>query len=219
MSLFDMKNWPPIRELLFPLEYHASLPSPDGCQLLTFWQDKVSGEADEDKRLTVFDATTGHIIKRGSQLDGVLLTGSPAAWLPDGRYAYLSGNRLYVSSPNATSSELIATLELPGTTATWTKPTVFESSLAVSPDGSKLAFTWAESAGGTSTGVDIWVVNVDGTALRRFTADPDPTPAHPVGCGHPTWWPASRWIAGVLHMTETAMASVVRPDETVEAGF
>jgi hypothetical protein len=213
VTLFDTTTWQAIRELSFPTEFRAPVPSPDGRYLLTFWQDVANGETSADERLTIFSATTGDVVKRGSQLDGVLILSSPVAWLPDGRYVYLAGNKLFVSSPISATSQLVATLALPGAGAAL--PSAFGSSLAVSPDGSKLAFTWSEAARNTSTDTHIWVVNLDGTGLRRLTAAPDSTSALNFIYGSPTWSPDGQWIAGALYMSGTSIAPVYPPDETV----
>jgi hypothetical protein len=213
VTVFDVTNWRPRRQLAFPTEFRAPIPSPDGRYLLAFWSFKGNGETAEDEKLTVFDAASGKPVKRSSQLDGVLLTGSPAAWLPDGRYVYLAGNKLYASSPTSSGSQLLATLALPG--ASTGKPVSFGSTLAVSPDGRRLAFTWAEPARRTSTDTHIWIVNLDGTGLRRLTSAPDSHTALNYVYGSPAWAPDGRWIAGVLYMSGTSIAPVFPPDDTV----
>ena len=76
----------------------------DGRFLLTF-QGPVDGLL-EERRLAIFDMTTRQKVKQESRLDGRMMLGSPAAWLPDGSYIYLVGRDLYESSPTSATSTL-----------------------------------------------------------------------------------------------------------------
>jgi Tol biopolymer transport system component len=72
--------------------------------------------------------------------------------------------------------------------------------LAVSPDGKQIAFSWPEKRD-VNDDHNIWVVNIDGTGLRRLTNPPNPTDPLNFNYGSPTWSPDGKWIAGVLYMS------------------
>ena len=169
-------------------------------------------------RRSIFSTETGQIVKQGSQLDGEIVTSSPAAWLPDGRYLYLAGRRLFESSPTATNSTLRATLSaLPDNSASGNNIDVKsnDSQLTVSPDGQKIAFGWAERRdGGPTYDRNIWVANVDGTDLHRLTSPTEPSSALSFGYGNATWSPDSKWVAGVLNMGAVNVAPIFPPDQS-----
>ena len=183
---------------------HTPLLSADGRFILTFWSDKSSGEFDD--RLTIFDASTGAVVERGSRLNGQSILGDPAAWLPDGRYVYRDGKSLYVTSPGNPNADVIADLaSLPGDAPAG----VASGRMAASPDGKRLAFSWVEPRkGGISNDTNLWVVNLDGTGLRRLTSAPDPTSALDYSHGSPSWSPDGQWVAGVLYMSGVTVAPV-----------
>ncbi|MBW8829739.1 MAG: PD40 domain-containing protein [Burkholderiales bacterium] len=213
VALVDSTSWQQKGTLDLKTEFRKPMLSPDGRYILSFWQDQSAGETAESERLTIFDVATGQPIKRGSRLDGVLMKGSPAAWLPDGRYVYTVRNKLYRSSPTSSASELIATLALPGSSPDEGVPLAWGNTLAVSPDGKKLALTWSEAARNSSTDTHIWVVNMDGTGLHRLTSAPDPQSALNYAFTSPTWSPDGQWVAGVLDMGGVAVAPVFPPDQ------
>lgn len=187
--------------------------SPDGRYFLTFWQD--TGELATDGRLTVFDADTGQIVKRGSPLNGAVVVASPAAWLPDGRYLVLAGRNLYVSSPSSQVNTLVRTLDLPDNSAL--QDGQFDSTgtqLSVSPDGTKIAFNWGVRRPKASGDQHLWVANADGTNLHQITAPPDAESPLNYGYGNPTWSPDSQWVLGVLYMAGTVVAPIYPPDLT-----
>jgi DNA-binding beta-propeller fold protein YncE len=195
-------------DLLLPTRITSPLLSSDGAKILTFWQPGT-----EDQRLTIFDAASAQPLKQGSQLDGESVTAKVAAWLPDGRYIYMSGATLYVSSPGSNSSQQVATLDLPSNNEIEGGGYVAgQSDIAVSPDGRQIAFTWHERRSASTFDTNIWVVNVDGTSLHRLTSAPDTNSPISFTYGSPTWSPDGRWIAGVLFMGGT-VAAPVYPDE------
>lgn len=214
IAFFDTTTWRQTGALKLVTEFRPPMLSPNGRYILAFWQDTSEGETGENERLTIFDVATARPIKRGSKLDGVLLKGSPAAWLPDGRYVYTVRNKLYRSSPTSSASELIATLALPGSSPSDGRPIAWGNTLAVSPDGRKLAFTWSEAARKTSTDTHIWVVNMDGTGLHRLTRAPDPQSANNYSFTSPTWSPDGQWVAGVLAMGGVVVAPIFPPDQS-----
>lgn len=188
--------------------------SPDGRYILTFWQPGADPAA---QRLTIFSTETGQVVKQGSQLDGEIVTSSPAAWLPDGRYLYLAGRRLYESSPTVTASTLRATLTaLPDNSLSQNNIDVKSngSQMAISPDGQQIAFNWGGPRGTVTGDMNIWVVQVDGTGLRQLTSPPDPNSALTFVYGNPTWSPDSQWVAGALYMGGVSVAPVFPPDQS-----
>ena len=178
--------------------------SGDGRLVLTFWSNKSANES--NNYLTVFDAATGAVVERGSLLNGFSVTGDPAAWLPDGRYVYFVEKSLYVTKPGSPDADLIADLtSLPGSASTG----IASGRMAASPDGKRLAFNWVEARkGGISNDSNLWVVNLDGTGLRRLTSAPDPTSPLDYSHGSPTWSPDGKWVAGVLYMSGVSTAPV-----------
>ena len=180
---------------------HTPLLSADGRFILTFWDDHSSFESN---KLTIFDTATGAVVKRTSRLDGFSVIGDPAAWLPDGRYVYLVKKSLYVTAPdNPNVDLLIKDMALPSDVSA----DVSLSSIAVSPDGKRLAFDWVEPRkGGISNDSNLWVVNLDGTGLHRLTSAPDPTSPLDYVHGSPTWSPDGKWVAGVLYMSGVSTA-------------
>lgn len=212
VSLFDARTFAPLSaDLPLPTSYTTPLLAPDARSLLTFWYDEPGGESVTDKQLTVFDLN-GDILKRGSQLDGELVFSKPAAWLPDGRYVYLAGNALFVSSPDSPTSTEIATLPLANNDALGTRPVSTNSSMSVSPDGKRLAFSWREPRK-NSMDSHLWVVNIDGTGLRKLTAVPDPDSPLDYSFGNPAWSPDGAWVAGVFYMQGTSIAPDYPQDE------
>ena len=173
--------------------------SPDGKFILAFWNNSAAGEIITEQKLTIFDASSGAIVKRGSRLNSSsIVHARPAAWLPDGRYVYFVRNSLYVSSPTSADDTLIAQLDLPANGL----DTITQGDIAVSPDGSRLAFNWTEPRdGGIENDSNLWVANVDGTGLRRLTTAPDPNSALDFRHGSPTWSPDGKWVAGILYMS------------------
>ncbi|MEY4561524.1 MAG: hypothetical protein RLZZ618_801 [Pseudomonadota bacterium] len=185
--------------------------SPDGRYVVSFWRDVNESYYN---RLSVFDTTNSVIVKRGSVMDGQSILSSPVGWLPDGRYVFLSGRQLYVSSPTAQVDTLIATLNLPDNSVTqngeFTSRAVH---LAVSPDGTKIAFNWA-TARAAATDNLIWVVNVDGSNLHKLTIPPNAGSAVASNFSNPTWSPDSKWIAGVNFMSGATGAPIFPPDQS-----
>lgn len=164
-----------------------------------------------ERRLTVLDAATLSVVKRGSLLDGASVTGDPQAWLPDGRYVYLVGRKLYASSPTASTAELLATLNLPfNSTTSSTDDVVGQSDLAVSPDGSRIAFTWNSSRASANGTVDshIYVAKLDGSELKRVTEVADAADPIPHSFGSPTWSPDGNWLAFGLFVSAATSAPV-----------
>lgn len=168
VSIYETSSWSQVAQFSLSSSFSNPKLSPDGRYVATFWTDDSSGEGSEDMKLTIIDAASGKVVKRGSKIDGELAVLSPFAWLPDGTYVYLAWNQIYRSSPDSSSSQLIATLNLPDNGALQNGSyAAGYSYLTASPDGKKLAFTWTEYIDGTNRrDTNIWVVNIDGTDLR-----------------------------------------------------
>jgi WD40-like Beta Propeller Repeat len=171
-------------------------PSPDGRYLLAF-----RGDA---RRLTVFDANTGAVVEQGSFLDGNTILSFPAAWLPNGDYVYLVGQVLYATTPGSPDTRRLATLALPPSDAAGNHR-AGGSEISVNPAGTQLAFTWSTPRL-VSQDNHVWVVNLDGSGLRRVTEVPDPSSALDFGYGSPTWSPDGQWLAMVLYMNAANVA-------------
>ncbi|MEQ1529689.1 MAG: hypothetical protein ABL925_10255 [Methylococcales bacterium] len=185
------------------LDAHGVRLSADGRYMLAFHRKNYL----HDYQLTVFDALTGAIIEKGSLLDGMSTTGFPVAWLPNGDYMYLVDNKLYVTKPLSPDVRLLATLNLPGRDSL-----VSTSTLALSPDATRLAFTWHEKRRGSSD-VHVYVVNLDGSGLHRLTAVPDPSTVFDWSYGSPTWSPDGQWLIMVLYKSGVVTAPVFPDDD------
>lgn len=178
--------------------------SADGRWVLAQYGDDFRTE----RRLTVLDAQNMAVSKRGSQLDGATITGTPQAWLPDGRYLYLKANELWRSSPSSTTSELVARLALPpNDSVDGTSYVAGQSELAVSPDGGKIALTWRVKRR-NDMDTHIYTANVDGSDLRQLTAVADATSPLAHWFGSPTWSPDGQWVAFVHYMSAATSAPV-----------
>jgi hypothetical protein len=163
-----------------------------------------------ERRLTVLDATTLSVVKRGSLLDGASVIGDPHAWLPDGRYIYLVGRKLYASTPGASTAELLATLALPANSGSGLDDVVGQSDLAVSPDGSRIAFTWLQPRAGNTATVDthVYTARLDGSELKKITEVDDAADPVTHSFGSPTWSPDGNWLAFGLFVSAATSAPV-----------
>ncbi len=192
IDLFRDSDFTLTRTVSLPASVRNPRLSPDGKQLLAF-----SG-----RTLTIFDATDGHVVDTTDAFDDQIVIGMPATWLADGSYAFLLGKTLYRARPGAAATEL-ATLALVGPTPS----SVLNNDLAASPDGRRLAISWRDL---DSEDADLWVVEADGSDLRRLTRSP--ASALEFTHANPTWSPDSRWVAAALYMSGTSSAPTY-PDE------
>lgn len=194
VTIFNATTLAVVRTVTIPAAIGKPQISADGQFLLAF----------VGSTLTVFDATDGQEVESVSAFNGFSVIGTPAAWMPDGRYVFLVGKTLAVTAPNAPTVDTVATLAgLPGATPS----SVTNVDLAVSPDGRRIALSWND--GGD---IDLWVVNAaDGTGLKQLTRSAAGDALDYVHAS-PTWSPNSQWVAGVLYMSGTS-SSPVYPDE------
>jgi len=65
---------------------------------------------------------------------------------------------------------------------------------AWSPDGRQIAFT-SNQTDPTRFFPDVWVMNADGSNMRRLTDGPADCPNDPCGRGHPSWSPDGKRLA------------------------
>jgi Tol biopolymer transport system component len=200
MPVRDLKVWP---------DFNTLKLSPDGRYLLSFWHDeRLSVFSDEMDPLTVFDAVSGEALQKGSMMDektGVI--SSPHAWLPDGSYVYMVANKLYKSTPGLGSSKLLAILKLPSNSVFGDGEMIEgQSELAVSPDGQRIAFSWAEKRG-NDMDTNIWVARLDGSDLHRLTRGKTDSALRYL-YGPPAWSPDGKWVLGWLGMTGVNTAPV-----------
>ncbi len=152
--------------------------SPDGAQI-AYFSEKNFYFID----LYLADANTGEVKRRlvkasfSSNYETLRFINSAASWSPDGKYIAVAAKRgpqddlVIIEAKNGKERKRIK-VDLNGiTTPTW------------SPDGSQLVFTGYD--GGLS---DLFVVNADGTSLRRLTQDK-------YADLHPVWSPDGKTIA------------------------
>ncbi len=208
LGFFDINTLDKRSELLLPdneIGFSGVRLSADGRYLLSF--HRYQGRYDQDRLLTVFDAATGGVVEEGSKLDGELIGGFPATWAPNGEYVYMLANKLYATTPLSPTVRLIATLNLPPSTGDGRLLPISVGNMAVSPDGSKLAFAWSEFRKYDQDS-HIYVVNMDGSGLHRLTDVPDKTSPLSFHYVSPTWSPDSQWVAMVLSMSGVVTAPV-----------
>jgi TolB protein len=126
-----------------------------------------------------------------------------ANWGPDGRMlAYAS----YL--PGAPPDIFVTLLDgRPATRPAHGPESTANHSPAISPDGTKIAFT--SNQGGQTGYVDVWVVNRDGSGLRNLTPN---TPRSSEGA--PTWSPNGAQIAFTSDRTGTNQVFIMNADGT-----
>lgn len=110
-------------------------------------------------------------------------------WLPDGELVYAHDQTIYLTGPYDTKGTPIVTFP---------KESGFPTQLAVSPDGKQLAFTLVTHTSITTVRGTTWIMNIDGSGLRKLTDipmenDPTTTIDDPI-INYPTWSPDGKWI-------------------------
>jgi len=207
-----------VQSLVLDGETNALKLSFDGRFLLTF-QGPLDGLL-EERRLAIFDMATGQKVKQGSRLDGRMMLGSPAAWLPDGRYIYLVGRDLYESSPTSANSTLRATVAgLPDNSTYQNNSDIISefTHFQIDPAGTRVVFDW-RVVRGYGHDYQLMTMNVDGTGLKQLTAPPDPQSALTYSYGNATWSPDGRFVIGGLYMSGVITAPLPEGVPGVPAG-
>ena len=142
--------------------------------------------------------------KQSGTIAGLPLDAFALSVTPDGLQA------AFVASPNEVADNQIGLMNTDGTGARFVAtPNIDVGTVAISPDGSRIAFE------GTVDGnTDIYVVNGDGTGLRRLTNDPDTDQ-------FPAWAPNGTTIAydnaGAKEQTDDPQYSTTAEIFTVSA--
>lgn len=137
-------------------------PSPDGRYVLAYWKKDYR---QEQPKLTVFDQT-GRVVESGSKYRYDAQGHNEAFdWLPDGRYIYLAGNKIELTTIGDANLR-VAILALPSNVST-------RGTLVASPDGRRLLMTLPTTLK-DKAGVDtqfglLYTSNLDGTMLRQLT--------------------------------------------------
>ncbi|MEY4764798.1 MAG: hypothetical protein RI907_1471 [Pseudomonadota bacterium] len=184
------------------------LLSPDGRYILSSCEDN-----NYDEHLNVFDAQTGGIVKQGSMLDdAVVIAAAPADWLPDGHYLYMVGNQVVVASPTEHDDTVVGDFPTLPYNSVWGDQGEYvagHSSLVVSPDGQRIAFTWTERHG-LSWDTHVWVAAADGSEPHRVTHRPldEEDSILDFGFGSPQWSPDGRWLSLSMYMNGVSVGPV-----------
>jgi hypothetical protein len=190
----------------------------DGRFLLTF-QGPVDGLL-EERRLAIFDMTTRQKVKQGSRLDGRMMLGSPAAWLPDGSYIYLVGRDLYESSPTSATSTLRTSVAGLPDNSTYQNNVDIVSEFThfrIDPAGTRVVFDW-RVVRGYGHDYQLMTMNVDGTGLKQLTAPPDAQSAATYSYGNASWSPDGKFVIGGLYMSGVVTAPLPEGVPGVPAG-
>jgi dipeptidyl aminopeptidase/acylaminoacyl peptidase len=146
--------------------------SPDGSQIAFVRQSPKSG-FDNELWLMNTDGSHQH------QIFPLLTGASDPVWAPDGKRLLITdGQRLYIVSLPSGQAHAITTLH------TSTVGETEEPAPEWSPSGTKIIFNQLNRHP-HQAGSDIWIINADGTGLRRLT--PASGPAHPNN--DPSWQP------------------------------
>ncbi|MCK9689514.1 TolB family protein [Scleromatobacter humisilvae] len=167
-----------------PEIFGAVRVSPDGRYLLAYW--KASSRQDQPE-IVVFDRQ-GHIVQNGSPFRYDVMRNRYAIdWLPDSRrYVYLAGNNIVVREIGS-DKVLHLPLQLPRNVGTGM------ASIAVSPDGTRMAMTLAadlrNGKGGVSPYNLLFVSALDGSGLRPLSRPSDRVLSQAISMGHgsPSW--------------------------------
>jgi Tol biopolymer transport system component len=132
------------------------------------------------------------VIAVAATLLALALTGSGAPGTST-RLAYIGTDAIYVVNSDGSGRELIVRGVADATTFSW------------SPDGRRLAFS-----GGNRRAEVIFVVNVDGSGLKRLTQPPRGRKRTEDWSQNPSWSPDGKWIA--FDGARTATGNWLIPD-------
>jgi hypothetical protein len=185
---FSLNNLPGTHA---PEFFGAARVSPDGRYVLGYW--KANTRQDEPE-IVVFDRQ-GHIVQNGSPFRYDTTRNRYAAdWLPDSRhYVYLVDDKIIIREVGS-DKVLHVPLRLPPNLGTGM------ASVAVSPDGKRLAMTLAANMkngkGGMTPFNLLFVSQLDGSRLHELSRPSDRVLGQGISMGHdsPSWSPDGRWL-------------------------
>lgn len=144
-----------------------------------------------------FFGESNEIVQRSSDFD----------WLPNNKLVYASEQTIYLTDIESTQGSPIITFPLEDG-----EP----RQLAVSPDGTMLAFTLVTSANPSAIHGTTWVLDLVSGQLRQLTDTPAPNDPGSViddpKINFPTWSPDGRWILVVESSSRVAIAYIVPSD-------
>lgn len=123
--------------------------------------------------------------------------GFPGSWFPDGQRLLFRGSE---GEPTRALQVCSTAVDGSDTQVILSEPNVKSIFPSISPDASKIAFTTDRDGN-----PEIYVMNVDGTALRRLTDNPALDE-------YPTWSPDGQWIAFHSNREGHLDIYIVRPD-------
>jgi hypothetical protein len=154
--------------------------------------DRVALAKDE---LFIYDRNF-ELISRSKELPDTY--GRSLDWTNDGRIVFSNDQTLYITSQYETSYSEILSFNN-NDNAIYPYP----NEIAVSPDGSKIAFSLVTSSTVVSFSSmgDIWVVNIDGSDLHKLAVRADGTSPY---MGYPTWSPDGSYIMMIDGYTGSA---------------
>ena len=144
-----------------------------------------------------------HIYNREGDLLSVsaenqLLSGDQFAWLPDNSLIYASDQTLYLTTPNSAQGSVF--VEFPPNAG---RP----AQLALSPDGTRLAFTLITVP--RPFRGSVWIINLDGSAFNRLALT---QPEDELRIRFPTWSPDGSQIFLVDGSVPLQFAYIVPAD-------
>lgn len=163
--------------------------APDGSRIGMLYTEYVPTEPPPDSGARDFDpfSTIWTIAPDGSDMRQVTTVGREGAfsWSPDGTQIAFSRHEP-IESGEQTAVNDIFVIGADGTNEVRVTREGRSVSPAWSPDGTRIAFESHEP--GESSGIDLWVMDVDGSNRTRLTSDPGNE-------FNPTWSPDGTQIA------------------------
>ena len=189
-----------------PEIYGPVKPSPDGRYLLTYFK---ANYRQDNPVITVFDRD-GNVVESGSQFSYDRYDHRSALdWLPDGRYVYLAGPKIVVTTIGGDTLQ-VADLVLPPNASTE------GATLRIGPDGLRMLMSVPvvlPDAGGVEMNYSLlYTANIDGGDLRQLTALTDEVQAEGGRLYHSnaTWSPDGEMVAFVVQESDAHGAPFFR---------